>query len=64
MAASGILIVDEVEMERAKVGVWCTDDDGLITVVQLGTFPSKTTQFGSLAGDPEVFARMILSEFK
>jgi hypothetical protein len=64
MAASGILIVDEVELERSKVGVWHTDDDGMITVVHVGTFPSKTTQLGGLSGDPEALARMLLSEFE
>jgi hypothetical protein len=63
MAASGILIVDEAESERAKVGVWNTDADGMITVVNLGSFPSKTTQLGGSAGDPETLARMIFSEF-
>lgn len=62
--ANGILIVDEVESEQSKVGVWHTDDDGMITVVHLGSFPSKTTQLGGLSGDPEALARMIFSEFK
>jgi hypothetical protein len=62
--ANGILIVDvEGEVERSKVGVWHTDADGMITVVNLGTFPSKATQLGGLAGDPEALARMLFSEF-
>jgi hypothetical protein len=61
--ASGIWIVDEVESERSKVGVWHTDEAGMITVVNLGAFPSKTTQLAGLAEDPEVLARMLFSEF-
>ncbi len=64
MAASGIVIVENEESEHAKVGVWRTDDDGMITVTHLGTFPSKTTQLGGHAGNPEGLARLILSEFK
>jgi hypothetical protein len=62
--ASGILIVEveEGELEQSKVGVWQTDDDGMITVVHLGTFPSKTSQLGGSAGDPETLARIIFSE--
>jgi hypothetical protein len=62
--ASGILIVDEVESEESKVGVWHTDEDGMITVVHLGTFPSKTTQLAGMADHPEVLARTLFSEFK
>jgi hypothetical protein len=61
--ASGILIVEETESEQAKVGAWSTDDEGMITVVHFGTFPSKTTQLGGMAANPETLARTILSEF-
>jgi hypothetical protein len=61
--ASGILIVDDVESEQSKVGVWRTDDDGMITVVHLGNFPSKTTQVGGLFENPESLARLLFSEF-
>jgi hypothetical protein len=62
--ADGILIVDEIESERSKVGVWHTDEDGLITVVHLGSFPSKTTQLAGHENNPETLARMLFSEFR
>jgi hypothetical protein len=62
--ANGVLIVDvEGDVEQSKVGVWRTDEDGMITVVKLGTFPSKTTQLAGMATHPEVLARMLFSEF-
>jgi hypothetical protein len=63
MTASGIVIVDKEDSECAKLGVWRTDDEGMITVVDVGTFPSTTTKLGGHAGDPESLARVILSEF-
>jgi hypothetical protein len=62
--ASGVLIVDvEGDVEQSKVGMWHTDEDGMITFVNLGTFPSKTTQLAGMAARPEVLARTLFSEF-
>jgi hypothetical protein len=60
---TGILIVDDVESERSKVGVWHTDEDGMITVVNLGLFLAKATPVAGMAQNPEVLGRMLFSEF-
>jgi hypothetical protein len=64
MATSGILVVDEVEFEQSKVGVWRVDAEGMITVVHLGTFPSKTTELGGISGDAEELARVMLDRIQ
>ena len=63
---SGMVFSDmATKSDYAHVGVW-RDDDGLITVAYLGTFPKRAIQHGVEVGGvqmtPEALARTLLDE--
>lgn len=47
---------------KVQVGVWSTDNDGMITVAYLGTASYQATQLGGHQENPETLARLMFTE--